>query len=210
MTLARERAISRAYLVSGYGDLIEGVRVAQDLGVHVTLMYVEARTGGNSVSPELLREVDRRIELTSAELAPFVAAAPQATSPSVQEALPPKSASLPEAPAAQKPAQSPEEADKQLIREVARKYAQEWIGPATDEDVKSLAASHPRIPGQLDAELLGKAETVVGPLGGRQSLRHVLRSAFWNELSAVIDKPIDTPPAEGKNGTDDPADGHMY
>src|SRR5262249_1185415 len=38
MTLARERAISRAYLISGDEDLREGVVAAQDLGVQVVVV----------------------------------------------------------------------------------------------------------------------------------------------------------------------------
>jgi hypothetical protein len=212
MTLARERAISHAYLVSGDGDLVEGVRVAQDLGVHVTLIYVQARAGDNTVSADLLREVDQRIELTRAELVPFVRAASVGTLPDVQEVALTEPASSPRAPAAQKPAESAEQAmqiQQQLIREVARKYTQEWIEAATDDDATSLIASHPQIPPQLDAELLGRAEAVVGPLTARQSLRHALRSAFWNELAAMLGVPADTPQAKGGSETDDPAGGNV-
>jgi uncharacterized LabA/DUF88 family protein len=41
MTLARERAVSDALLVSGDEDLREGVRSAQDMGVRVTLVGID-------------------------------------------------------------------------------------------------------------------------------------------------------------------------
>jgi uncharacterized LabA/DUF88 family protein len=43
MTLARERAIARAYLLSGDEDLREGVVAAQDMGVQAILIGVPTR-----------------------------------------------------------------------------------------------------------------------------------------------------------------------
>jgi NYN domain len=185
MTLARERAITHAYLVSGDGDLVEGVRVAQDLGVHVTLMYIQAGNQSNSISHDLRREVDRRIELTSTDLAPFVAPATAPISRCVEAAVQPGSEVQEQASGETNLIST----DQELVSAVARKYVQEWIGRATDEDVTSLTESHPEIPQQLDAELLEGAEATVGPLRARQSLRHSLRSAFWDELQAVISQP---------------------
>ena len=45
MTLARERAVSAAYLLSGDEDLREGVRAAQEIGVRVTLVGIRTPSG---------------------------------------------------------------------------------------------------------------------------------------------------------------------
>lgn len=63
MTLARERAISRAYLVSGDEDLREGVIAAQDMGVQVVLVGVPTTQRANQ-SHMLIRESDEHVVLT--------------------------------------------------------------------------------------------------------------------------------------------------
>jgi uncharacterized LabA/DUF88 family protein len=199
MTLARERAISHAYLVAGDGDLIEGVRVAQDLGVHVTVVYVQAGDRGNSVSAELLREADRRVELTKSELVPFVSPArrPSLSEPGCAVSRGADSTLHPGAPDSH-----PEATDQQLVVEAGKRYARGWIERATDDDVAALAMAHPRIPQQLDVELLVEGEAAVGPLQGRQPLRHALRSAFWHELREVISPPPEAPAAIEEGGSE--------
>ena len=48
MTLARERAISDAFLLSGDEDLREGVRAAQEIGVRVTLIGIRTPSGARN------------------------------------------------------------------------------------------------------------------------------------------------------------------
>ena len=54
MTLARERAISEAFLLSGDEDLREGVKTAQDMGVRLTLIGIATRDGKPNQSRELI------------------------------------------------------------------------------------------------------------------------------------------------------------
>ena len=61
MTLARERAISCAYLLSGDEDLREGVVAAQDMGVQVVLLGIPASTTNQSAA--LIRESDEHVIL---------------------------------------------------------------------------------------------------------------------------------------------------
>lgn len=136
MTLAREKAVSHVYLLGGDGDLIEGVRVAQDYGVHVTLVYVAPGRQGSNVAPELLHEADRRIELTRTDLSPFIRprTAARTARTNLVEGV---EVSL-------------------LIRQAGQKYARSWLQYATDSHVAILIAEHPRIPARFDAELLGR------------------------------------------------------
>jgi uncharacterized LabA/DUF88 family protein len=62
MTLARERAIARAYLLSGDEDLREGVVAAQDMGVQVVLLGVPTSQRTNQ-SAALIREADEHVVL---------------------------------------------------------------------------------------------------------------------------------------------------
>jgi hypothetical protein len=71
MTMGRQQSISHAFLLSGDGDLVEGVRVAQDAGVHVTLMSIRV-DGRNNVAFDLRLEVDREIRLGRHELSPYL------------------------------------------------------------------------------------------------------------------------------------------
>ena len=68
MTLARERAICRAYLLGGDEDLREGVTSAQDMGVQVSVMGIPPVRGRNQ-SDTLLREADQVMVLEKDVLA---------------------------------------------------------------------------------------------------------------------------------------------
>ena len=56
MTLARERAITTAYLIAGDDDIREGVAAAQDMGVRVVLVGVPGDEANQAVT--LVHEAD--------------------------------------------------------------------------------------------------------------------------------------------------------
>lgn len=157
MTLARERAIARAYLLSGDEDLREGVIAAQDMGVQVVLLGIPTNQRTNQSAP-LIREADEHVVLPRDFWDPFFS--PTATpGPS-----PPAGAGLAEAQAA------------------GRRFAATWLSSATSEDRDALLVDDPRIPRELDAQLLAAAEADVGILRDRQDLRRDLRAGFWSEV----------------------------
>ena len=172
MTLGRERAISNAYLLAGDGDLVEGVRAAQDMGVHVSLIYVEPGDG-HGVSPELLQEVDRRIVLTRDDLLPYFTKAVtshDATTSSVSSSQ-----------------SAPTSVDPESVAAEGRQYAQDWLTQATPADISALTESRPKVPQQIDVELLTRAEKSLNvSLRGNQEPRRVLRAAFWSELQKLL------------------------
>jgi len=71
MTLARERAIATAYVLSGDEDLREGVVAAQDMGVRVVLFGIPPLSGGNQAAT-LVREADEHIVLTEDFLKSYI------------------------------------------------------------------------------------------------------------------------------------------
>ena len=64
MTLASERAVTDAFLISGDEDLREGVKAAQDRGVRVVLVGIETTSGFNQSRQGFVSEADELITLT--------------------------------------------------------------------------------------------------------------------------------------------------
>lgn len=70
-TLARNKAVSDAMLVSAEEDLTQVVADVQDLGLRVTLLHIVV-DGNWTVSRTLRQECDDIVEITSAHLRPYV------------------------------------------------------------------------------------------------------------------------------------------
>ena len=69
-TLARNKAVSDAMVVSGEEDLAEVIADVQDMGMRVTLLHIA--TDGNSEIPRALRqECDDIVEINVAQLRPY-------------------------------------------------------------------------------------------------------------------------------------------
>ncbi len=64
-TLARERSISTAFLLSGDEDIREGVVVAQQLGVRLVLGCLQPPPGRANQAETLMREADRLLDVTA-------------------------------------------------------------------------------------------------------------------------------------------------
>jgi len=160
MTLARERAITRAYLLSGDEDLREGVVAAQDMGVQVILMGIPTTQRANQ-SATLIREVDELLILSEEFLRPLFG---------------PRAADTGVAPGAASPAGA---------SAAGIAFGREWIGNARPDQIRELNAVRPRIPPDLDLQLLVRAEQDLGSLRERQDLKYELRQAFWATIAAA-------------------------
>ena len=79
-TLARNRAVSDAVIVSAEEDLAEVVAEVQDFGLRVLVMHITA-DGNWTVSRPLRQECDDIVEISGAHLRPFVDLIPGAESP---------------------------------------------------------------------------------------------------------------------------------
>lgn len=162
MTLAREHAIARAYLVAGDEDLREGVVAAQDMGVQVVLLGVAGGKSPNpSQSPDLVREADEVIILDEAFCAEFFASS---TPAKAQEA----------------------EITLDQIRATGEEIAREWVENATAEEIHAVAAVQ-RIPRELDVQLLKDAMRILGtprvPDPGVRELRAGFRTIVEQALA---------------------------
>jgi uncharacterized LabA/DUF88 family protein len=80
ITLARNRAISDAVLISGDEDLRVGVQQAQEFGVRVHLVGIKPSRGSQSLF--LLQEADTTHEWADAEVSKFMACKPRPVVPS--------------------------------------------------------------------------------------------------------------------------------
>jgi hypothetical protein len=77
ITLARNRSISDAVLLSGDEDIRVGVQQAQEFGVRVHLIGIKPSRGSQSLF--LLQEADTTSEWGAEDLAPFLACRPRAS-----------------------------------------------------------------------------------------------------------------------------------
>jgi uncharacterized LabA/DUF88 family protein len=156
MTLARERAIARAYLVSGDEDLREGVIAAQEMGVQVILVGVPTRQRTNQ-SAALVREADEHVVLDRAFWAAHF--------------------SSPTRPPTPRGDVTEEDAER-----IGGSFAAGWIKKAGADARAELVAEKPRIPRTIDYELITEAETVLGSLNQRENLKRAVRSGFWKAI----------------------------
>jgi|CZKG01.1.fsa_nt_gi hypothetical protein len=165
MTLARERAVSRAYLLSGDEDLREGVIAAQDMGVQVILIGIPTSRRSNQ-SAALVREADELVVLPREHWSPYFAPTPAGASPM--------------SPARSTAAASPKAtATPEAARAAGRAFAKDWLSQVSRHELAGLISDEPKIPGQLDISLVLDAETTLGSLRDKQSLKHELRAGFW-------------------------------
>ncbi|MGI9018071.1 MAG: NYN domain-containing protein [Euzebya sp.] len=160
MTLARERAISDAYLLSGDEDLREGVRSAQDLGVRVSLIGISPVGESFNQSQSLVHEADTVSTLSASDLGPFFVAR-----------------RLPSGVSTNQP--------RNVVRESARAFASDWVSRVDNADLDALHAVRPSIPKPLDVDLITQVEQDLGMvLRGSEDLRRTARSAFWDAIPA--------------------------
>jgi uncharacterized LabA/DUF88 family protein len=169
MTLARERAVATAFLFAGDEDLREGVVAAQDMGVRVVVVGVESTEDGNQ-SEALVRESDQRIELSADYLKAYISRTGSAQASST--------ISIPHA------APTPQTTPQQL----GGRFGGEWVSRATDDELRELFEQRPRIPKELDVELIVSAEADLGSLRDRPSIKPDLRAGFWKVVTEAGDK----------------------
>jgi uncharacterized LabA/DUF88 family protein len=173
MTLARERAITRAYLLSGDEDLREGVVAAQDMGVQVVLLGVPTSQRANQSAP-LIREADEHVVLPKDFWDSFFA---RKEASAEEPGIAPET--KPEATKPEEAAPGPAEAQT-----AGRAFAVQWMNGVEATEVSDLLRQFPRIPRELDLTLLLDAEKTLGSLRERQDLKREVRGAFWAALQA--------------------------
>jgi len=161
MTLARERAISRAYLLSGDEDLREGVVAAQDLGVQVVVVgLASTNSSSTSQSRDLVRESDEHIVLTKDFLSPFF--------------------SLPNA------TQEAQEAGQDEVSSVGSELGAQWAKNATQSEIQAILEQS-SLPREIDSQLLKDASrSLEVPRIPDELVRH-LRTAFKVAVEGALE-----------------------
>jgi uncharacterized LabA/DUF88 family protein len=169
MVLARERAMARAYLLSGDEDIREGAAAAQQMGVSVVLLGIPARTQQSNQADSLIREADDHLIMDRAVV----------IDPHVRPAGTRRAAANPPAVRCASP------------RASGNAFGLSWLAKASPAEAAVLRGQSPRIPRELDAELLHAAEVMHGPLRGNQEGRQALRAGFWDAV--MNNAPVGTP-----------------
>lgn len=161
MTLARERAISDAYLLSGDEDLREGVRSAQDLGGRVSLIGISPVGDGFNQSQSLVHEADTVSTLAASDLGAFFVARKLASGGSTTNQ------------------------PSDIVQHAAKAFAADWVSRVDNAELDALRAVRPSIPKPRDVDLITHVEQDLGMvLRGSEDLRRRARSSFWNEIPA--------------------------
>jgi hypothetical protein len=166
MTLARERAIATAYLLSGDEDVREGVVAAQDMGVRVVLLGIPPTNQRRNQAATLMREADAHVVLTENFWTRFFQRSPE---PSEETATPAVADPL------------------EAVKLIGTNLGQRWAAGAKPEERFELLGRAPWLPRPLDTQLLREAQAQVGDLSQRDELRNAARAAFWEALRSASD-----------------------
>lgn len=180
MTLARERAIERAYLVSGDEDLRQGVIAAQDMGVQVVLVGV-GNTAAPNQSDELVREVDDQIDVRDEDVRKYVKRRTSDPSRSPATRRDGIETVVPEG-----PKEFTAATEKRAVQSGER-FAKAWVDGATKLALAALLDGSPRIPQEIDGPLLEAARVEFGLAIDRgepiaQDIRRAIRQGFWEQI----------------------------
>lgn len=149
MTLAHERAIGDAFLLSGDEDLREGVIAAQDRGVRVTLFGIDPGYGNRNQSQELLDEADEFVVLKRSDISGYFFKTTKSKQP---------------------------ELARDDLSSVGREFAHHWLQNANDDEIGIVLRGYPKIPHEIDVEL---TRAVAGSLQDDEEARRHLRRSFW-------------------------------
>lgn len=174
ITLARNRAMADAVLVSGDEDIRVGVQQAQEYGVKVHLLGIKPSRGNQSNF--LLQESDSTHEWSEQEVGRFLRHQPRNLAPVAESS----SQGISHKPSTQTGVQP-----QPLVSvEQVAKLASSEVDPAHIEAVLQNYDGSKQLPPELDRPLLGKARVHLGILNPDQ--KRLLREAFISELRSRV------------------------
>ena len=170
LTLARERAIATAYLLTGDEDLREAVLAAQSLGIQVVLIGAPPIDGSRQ-SRALIDECDEHIVLDTDFWDPFFDESQHMPRPQL--------------------APSDDDADPNATEDdrayqFGMRYCDGWLNEAYPDQVDHVLNRLPSLPVEVDAPLLRAAEAKFGSLRDREMLRRLVRQGFTAQFSANV------------------------
>lgn len=157
IVLARDRAITSAYVLSGDEDIREGVVEAQDCGVSVVLLGITPLPGQNNQARSLVQEADGLMMLTRDQVDRWITL--RSVQPSPRTGAPHTSAASID------------------FKQVGRQFGEAWA-QSNPVEVPKTIRSKPRIPQEVDRELLARGSAQTGT-DLTDSQRRSLRDGFW-------------------------------
>jgi len=163
-TLARERAIASALVISGDEDIREGIATAQALGVRVTIGSVAMVDGRSSLATTLLHEADDYVRVDIGFLSRYFRT---------------RSAELVADANGSREAGGAEPPDP---RQFGYRFGEAHANELDDAQLRMLQREAPEMPGDVAARLFREAERVFGETRGRPELRRELRMGFWDHV----------------------------
>jgi hypothetical protein len=175
MTLAKERAIATAYLLSGDEDTREGVVAAQDMGVRVVVLGLESSTESQNQADTLIREADLHVVVPNDLWRPFFTERP------LQEVLPVAAGVGPRpqpTPIVTGPTPMLSGDEAACLTDQGSAFAAECLERLQPNVIELVRGQYPVIASDLDAELLRRASAHCGYVSALDQKR-VLRGAFW-------------------------------
>jgi uncharacterized LabA/DUF88 family protein len=153
MTLAREHAIATAFVLAGDEDLREGVVAAKDMGLRVVVLGIP-RSEGNQART-LIQEADHHAVLAKEFWARYFF---KVETPTSTKATP------------------------DAAKKIGASFGTLWASGATSYERLSLLSQRPKIPKEVDIQLIQAVEKEVGGLWNHSDLKIVARESFWNAL----------------------------
>ena len=164
IVLARDRAITTAYVLSGDEDIREGVAEAQDCGVLVVLAGITPLPGQHNQARSLVQEADDLLILKREQVSQWIKLRPDR---SHARTIAPSTVST----------------DLELL---GRQFGETWAESNPDR-VSRVVVDKPRIPPEVDRELLNSGSAATGS-ALTDAQRRALRAGFWTafELDTVI------------------------
>ena len=162
IVLAKDKAITSAYVLSGDEDIREGVAEAQDCGVSVVLFGIAPLPGTHNQARSLVQEADDLLTLTREQVNQWITLRPGQSYPVTSV-----------------PVTLNTSTD---MEQLGRQFGEAWAESNPDR-VSRIVMGRPKIPPEVDRELLalGSRETG-GPLIEAQ--RRSLRAGFWAAITA--------------------------
>ena len=164
VNLARERAISEAFLISGDDDLLEAVKTVQELGVRVTLIGIPPRKQTTNQSRELRQEADVIITLEASYLSKFLHKGEAQTKSDEGKLL---------------------AITKQVGSDFGKKLADDY----SIQQIKDLCSKHPLIPRDIDSTLIKTLSQALGVFHVDDRLKRAVRLSFWDTLNSLTRQP---------------------
>ena len=175
MVLSQERSIQRAVVLSGDEDLREGIEYAQDRGVRVAVLGIDA-SGRSSQSRELVREADQALtlpsEILTANLTRIVV--PALTSARTTAASPVEGAA----------GRSTSPLLGKCVA-AAETFARSWTEKATADEIAALVEVYPKIPSVIDGNLLRQVAGACAVYELDEESRRTARQSFWTTIKSV-------------------------